>query len=266
MDHGHQGDGRPPDDPLAAGASHSPNPRSATLLRVGIAAVLVLLCGVLAGIGAVRAADESQAATRAAKHYTPPPFPTPTAPAPVIWVVSDDTTADTGSKLLATQRWPALVADALHVRIDTRASVGAGYIRQGQSARTFGQQAALAPRYADIVLFFGGSSELSAPLGDLQRNAGRAYDAARAAAPNARIVVIGPALRGVGTAQRLAQVEAVLQRAAAAAHAPWVDPLKEQWIGTSSNAPIHGDSLTTDNERALAKHVEAVLRPFLPHA
>jgi lysophospholipase L1-like esterase len=234
-------------------------------MRTGLLlGALVAVCVLLAGVGIVRAQDQSQAATRDAAAYTPPPLQTPPPPQPVVYVVGDDTTMAADKGVSTAQRWPALAGESLRATFVTKAGSGAGYTRPGASDRTFTQQARLAPAYADVVLFVGGANETGASETQLTTNATSAYAAARTAAPHAKIVAVGPVNRAIASPARLGLVTATLKKAATSAKVTWVDPLGEHWLGTTTTAPTFGWHLSAAQERTLADHIAKVLTPVLP--
>ena len=143
---------------------------------------------------------------------------------------------------------------------------GAGYVAEApNTGDTFGTLAQQAPeRTADVTIVFGSRNDYIATPDVVYAAATQTFSTIRAAAPNTRLLVIGPAWTDAAVPVELPRVRDAVQRAAADAQATFVDPLAEGWfvglpelIGTDVVNP------TDQGHVYLADRIEPALRQVL---
>ena len=91
-----------------------------------------------------------------------------------------------------------------------------------------------------LVIVFGSESDSGVPAEELQPAVRQTLDAVRAAAPDARIVVIGPAWTDPDPPPDVIQKRDVIRTEAEQTGATFVDPIAEEWL---QNLP---DSIGSD--------------------
>ncbi|WP_345481922.1 hypothetical protein [Amnibacterium soli] len=257
---------RPPRaTPSASGTPSGPHPpvrarlgREATGIVVLV--VLALVCAGLITAVVVKTRNDAAIAAREAADYTPPPLatPEPVATGPVVAVIGDGSTSSAGSGVTATQRWTALLESSLGGTVDADAAGGMGYAAKSRSGGTFVQAAGDVPSNAKVVVFFGGAADSNiAPL-SLAKAATNAYAAAMQQAPDAKILVVGPAISsGVDTTD-LATIRDTLRGAAALVQATWIDPVDKDWLPASKRSASPGDLSASDEKAIASKMRDAV--------
>ena len=133
--------------------------------------------------------------------YTPPSLsPAPPAAAAAVAIIGGSYTAGTEWGGNGPDGWPALITAQLRQQgIDIVPFVGAedgsGYVTSGDyQGNVFADQIPAVVRPDDrLVVIFGSRSESDVPAEELQPAVRQTLDAVRAAAPMAKIIVIGPA-------------------------------------------------------------------------
>jgi lysophospholipase L1-like esterase len=81
-----------------------------------------------------------------------------------------------------------------------------------------------------LVVVFGSRTEADVPAEELQPAVRKTLDAVRAAAPNAKIVVIGPVWTDPAPPPDVLQTRDVIQTQAGSTGAIFVDPIAEGWF------------------------------------
>ena len=232
---------------------------------ISVLVLLALVCGGLITAVVLKTRQDAVVAAREAAEYTPPPLATP-APAstgPVVAVIGDGTTSAAANGVSAGERWSALLAKSLGGTVAAEASAGMGYAVKGSSAETFVQAAARVPSDADVVIFFGGAEDSRVSSLSLVKAATNAYSTAKSEAPDAKLIVVGPAIRaGVDDAD-LATLRNSLRGAAAIAQATWVDPIDLEWLSTSRQEAASPTALSKGNEKTIAAKLQAVIKKAL---
>ena len=132
--------------------------------------------------------------------------------------------------------WPNLIAtsprdDAVPLEIHNAAQNGSGYLNVGLTGTTFAWQVeqAVTPK-ADLVLFFGSVNDLRHDPADLAPAIAEIYASARRQAPTATFLVVGPPAYSARPEARRLALRDVVERAAQAAGARFVDPIAEGWL------------------------------------
>lgn len=217
-----------------------------------------------------------------AGNRTPPEFEAPVgatagvpgtgepADRPVLAFYGDFLTSGTEQGGLGPAGWPALVSRRLDAEgTSPHAVADAGYVVASDvTGDTFVTLAERAPEAdADVTIVFGSRNDYLASPAQITAAAARAFDAIRAAAPETRIVVIGPAWTDVVVPPELLRVRDAVLQAAAAADVTFVDPLADRWffddlglIGTDLISP------TDEGHVFMADRIEPVIRDVLAGA
>jgi lysophospholipase L1-like esterase len=132
--------------------------------------------------------------------------------------------------------WPNLIAtsprdDAVPLEIHNASQNGSGYLNLGLAGTTFAWQVeqAVTPQ-ADLVLFFGSVNDLRHDPADLAPVIAEIYASARRQAPTATFLVVGPPANSARPEARRLALRDVVERAAQAAGARFVDPIAEGWL------------------------------------
>ena len=176
----------------------------------------------------------------------PPPKPAATPatllppPKPVvthhILVIGDSITQGSGESSFA---WPALVWASLKssvgIVVPIIAGEGAsGYVHPGNSGSVFGERAAsLASPEDELVVFFGSSNDSVASPSALASAARDTFAKTKAAAPAAKLLVIGPVATSPNPPAAIARIPGILRDEAQAVGAVFVDPIAEGWLATN---------------------------------
>jgi len=226
--------------------------------------VLALVCGGLITAVVLKTQRDAAIAAQEAADYTPPPLatPEPTSTGPVVAVISDGTTSAAASGVTSAQRWSALLGPALEGTVDADASSGMGYAAKGNSGETFVEAAAKIPSNAEVVVFFGGSSDSDVSTLSVAKAATEAFAAAKKQAPDAKLIVVGPALADGASDDDLTAVRNSLRSAAGIAKATWIDPIDKGWLSDTKQAGKPTD-LTVADEKTIAAKMESAVKAAL---
>ncbi|ODQ90187.1 hypothetical protein BHQ18_12200 [Mycolicibacterium flavescens] len=136
--------------------------------------------------------------------------------------------------------------EGVDITATVSAAGGSGYVTRGLSGTVFGQalQSAIsadggseAPE--DIVLIFGGTNDQIAPR-DTEAVAVRdVLKSARARAPRAKLIVVGPVWPDSEPSPAVLQIRDIVRAEAARAGATFVDPIADRWF--SAEPQLIGD-------------------------
>jgi lysophospholipase L1-like esterase len=162
--------------------------------------------------------------------FTAPPVTGQPQPTRVL-VVGDSYTAGSDEGGQGAAGWPAVVAAELGqgVSLEVAAAGGSGYVATGHSDQTFTDLVSGAAGGFDLVVFFGSRND-AAPAEQVQAAATEAVTAARAASPEAGLLVIGPPWVNSSPRPAVQYASVGVEKAATAAGATFVDPLDEGWF------------------------------------
>lgn len=200
---------------------------------------------------------------------TPAPVPTTTS-APVLAFYGDWFVSGTEEGGLGAAGWPAIVSSRINAeKTTTHAIPDAGYTATSAgTGLTFASLAEQSPEpTADVTIVFGGRNDYRASREDITAAATRTFEAIRAAAPQTKLLVIGPAWTGDDVPSELLPVRDAVQRAAEGAGAAFVDPLAEQWFAEGAGLVAADLISPTDAGHALlADRIEPVVRGLLTSA
>jgi lysophospholipase L1-like esterase len=194
--------------------------------------VVVVLCLIAALTGCQHAPPDY------VSRYTPPPSSSPVPPGPAaVAIIGGSYTAGTKFGGKGRNGWPALIAAQLGQQgvgiIPTvEAEDGSGYVTPGNDqGGVFADQIPTVVRPDDrLVIVFGSRSETDVPAEELQPAVRKTLDAVRAAAPTAKIVVIGPVWTDHDPPHNVLQTRDVIQTEAGLTGAIFVDPIAEGWF------------------------------------
>ena len=199
-----------------------------------IAAVLVitaLFVGGSAWYASNRATPVFEPPTKASR--SDPSAAESTAHAPVLAVYGDGYVSGTSQGGVGPAGWPAIFSARVGAEPTTVHAVpGAGYVAEAPTTGdTFGTLAQQGPEpTADVTIVFGSRNDYFAAPDAVYAAATRTFTTIRAAAPNTRLLVIGPAWTDAAVPGQLPRVRDAVARAAADAQATFVDPLADRWF------------------------------------
>ncbi|MEV5051576.1 SGNH hydrolase domain-containing protein [Arthrobacter sp. LAR12-1-1.1] len=195
--------------------------------------------------------------------------PTASAPATqtdpkLVTVVGDSYVAGSDMGGVSTTNWTSLVAQQLQVSgpisLSRSAAGGSGYVAPGPKNIVFDEllTTSIGPK-TDLIVFFGSINDSGANSAQVGMAAAKAYADAKKLAPNAKLVVFGPAWSNPKVPAKIIANSQALRSAAEAAGATWIDPIAELWffdkpslIGTDKTHP------TDEGHAYMAKQI-------LPH-
>ncbi len=151
-------------------------------------------------------------------------------------VIGDSYTAGTDEGGLGPNAWTALAWHALarggvRIAADVAAEGRAGYGVPGDHGSVFEDLASRAVKPDDaLVVFFGSRNDEGVDPGLLAGRARDTFDRARLLAPAARFLVIGPPWPTADVPESIVQIRDVLNAAARATGAAFVDPIGDGWF------------------------------------
>lgn len=205
--------------------------------RWGILTLVLLVIGNVALFTLINmrpAPADTYVARPAPAPATPPqpPAQPETVAEPAVLAVYGDGYAS-GNELggLDAAGWPALVAEETGSRLMLRAVPRAGYASRGVSGEDFpdiveGQPVA----DATVTVVSGSRNDADKDPEVVRANAERVLALVRQAAPETAIVVVGPAWTGGDAPAGVLAVRDVVEAAAEAAGATFLDPLADGWF------------------------------------
>jgi hypothetical protein len=146
-------------------------------------------------------------------------------------VYGDGYAAGNESGGLGAAGWPAIVAERAGMRLALNAVSRAGYASVGATAQTL-RDVVLASPVADaaVTVLFGSRNDAGEDLARVQVNAAEAIAAARSAAPQATVVVIGPAWSDAAVPAAVLGARDAVRAAAVEADVTFIDPIKAGWF------------------------------------
>lgn len=181
---------------------------------------------------------------------------------PALRVVVVGDSLSTGYGTSPALAWPRLLSQQEQGRLEVvnASENGDGYLAVGVADGTFGSHAAAAVAAdTSMVVFFGSENDIGEDLMQLGAAAVADFESAHHAAPDARIIVVGPtAFTEDPEPERLA-VRDVLQTAAAAAGAEFIDPLAGNWLAGSDYEGPDGDHPSVAGQEQLRNEMTRAL-------
>ncbi len=154
-------------------------------------------------------------------------------------VIGDSYTTGTdegglGPKSWTARAWQTLAARGVRIAADVAAEGKAGYGVPGDHGSVFEDLTARAVKPDDVlVVFFGSRNDEGFHPDDpglLAERARDTFDLARRLAPSARFLVIGPPWPTADVPDSMLRIRDVLDAAARAAGAAFVDPIGDRWF------------------------------------
>lgn len=153
------------------------------------------------------------------------------AETPVLVVYGDGYAAGNELGGLGAAGWPALVAQRTGMTLQLHAVSQAGYASIGTTGESYPALVdATPPTAADVTILFGSRNDADESLATVETNAARTMSLARQAAPDAVLVVVGPAWDDADVPAEALAVRDVVRAAADAVGAVFVDPLSDGWF------------------------------------
>jgi GDSL-like lipase/acylhydrolase family protein len=151
-------------------------------------------------------------------------------------VVGDSYTTGTdegglGPRAWTDLAWHTLASRGVRVAADVAAEGRAGYGVRGDHGSIFQDLTGRAVKPADgLVVFFGSRNDEGVDPGLLAGKARDTFDLARALAPSAKFLVIGPPWPTADVPWQVLEVRDVLNAAARAVGAAFIDPIGDRWF------------------------------------
>lgn len=238
--------------------------------------VLLVAC-LLVGVGCAvffainsRGDTATPAADQAFRPATTMTSSVPDAPRPRFAVIGDSYTGGSDAGGYGPDSWPNLFLDELSAAgtpatADVSGRGGSGYVRRGNEGTIFGEEVPRVVRPDDkVVVFFGSMNDGSSPPADVAAAANSAFDVAQRIAPQATLLVIGPAWPHPDPPPGLLAVRDVLAEAAKAHNGIFVDPIAEGWLVDRPDT-IGFDNIhpTNAGHEIMAKLIGSRLAPLL---
>ena len=190
---GSGGSGRPPRRPRPVRERFG---REA--IGIAVLVVLALVCGGLITAVVLKTQHDAAVAAQEAANYTPPPLATPTPDRHGSGRRGDRRRHRRAPPRPASRRrrsgarcW----ARRSQARSPPTPRAAWATPRRAASGETFVQAAAKVPSNADVVVFFGGAADSNVSPLSLAKAATDAFAAAKTQAPDAKLIVVGPADR-----------------------------------------------------------------------
>jgi len=227
---------------------------------MGRLAMVVVACALL--VGAVGAPITGTAPVALASRDTP---------LSRVAVIGDSYTTGSdqggqGPNAWTVRSWQTLARQGFRITPDVAAEGGAGYGVRGNRGSVFRDLTPAVVRPDDaLVLFFGSRNDKGV---DPTVLAGSAFDCflfARAVAPSARLLVIGPPWPTADVPPDVLQVRDVLYGQARAIGATWIDPIAERWfVGRPDLIGADGVHATDAGHAYMAEKIAPLIAAQLP--
>lgn len=226
---------------------------AALLVAIGL---LVVLLGVLGSTLSAGAAARPPAPAPGSLDRLLPPQPPVFKP--VVWIIGDEFAAGTGNG-----SWTARTAKALGLERHLVAASGLGYTHQATVGGTK-TTLRIAVRQVDpgtrVVVLAAGRADHAATSIELVGAAAGTIKVAQAQAPEAKIIVVGPAAPESDLA--LDGERKALASAAKENGATFVDPIGKHWL-SYDDVLADGSHLTAAGQKVVAAKMQPVLAAAL---
>lgn len=220
---------------------------------------LLVLISVLVGCQKSPPAYESR--------YTPPPPPPPAIP---VAIIGDSYTRGSDMGGNGDAGWPVLVEHQLRKQgMNTIPTVGAdrgsGYAATGNKGTVFADQIPKAVKPNDRLVVLFGSVNDGGFADDLSVVVQRTLADVKTAAPQARLLVIGPAWVDANPPPQVLRSRDVVKSQAEAMGATFVDPIAEGWFADRPDL-IGSDGMhpTDAGHQYLADKIAPLIAQHLP--
>ena len=166
--------------------------------------------------------------------------------------------------------WPSLTYRRLYtpdspIFFVTSAKGGSGYVNQGPSRTTFVTEAErVVNQYTDLVVFFGSQSDVN-EIGQVEQSVRDAISVVRKNAPQAKILIIGPAWTRGELTPEIRKVQEAVGDAARLPGVQYVDPISEGWFFGREGDLVGADGVQPNDAGHLymADRIEPLIRAML---
>jgi lysophospholipase L1-like esterase len=186
-------------------------------------------------------------------------------------VIGDSYTTGTnegglGAKAWTARAWQMLARQGVQVAADVASEGRAGYGVRGDHNSLFQDLTARAVKPDDVlVVFFGSRNDQGVDPVVLSEMANDNFDLARRTAPAARLLVIGPPWPTAEVPASVLQIRDILDAAARAVGATFVDPLADGWfVGRPELIGADGVHPTDAGHEYMADKIAPLIRAQLP--
>ncbi|MCU1521338.1 MAG: hydrolase family protein [Arthrobacter sp.] len=181
--------------------------------------------------------------------------PAPVAPetsraaVPNVDIIGDAYVAGADQGGLGAANWTKIVGSRFYqegapVDMNVIGHPGAGYVVRGPGKFTFAEAATTSLRStADLVLVFGGRNDGRQEAANMASAATDLYARIRERAPQAKLIVVGPAWVDDKVPDFITGNSQAIAAAASAAGAEFVSPLNERWFFGSDPGLIDADGI-----------------------
>jgi lysophospholipase L1-like esterase len=150
---------------------------------------------------------------------------------PVVAVYGDGYSAGSSMGGQADRGWPAVVAAELRADLRLNAVSMVGYAALGRTGQDFPNLVLASPEAgATVTVVFGSRNDLGQPAAVVGQQAAETYALIRSAAPQTRLVVVGPSWSNADVPAELRALRDAVQSAAMDAGAVFIDPIAEEWF------------------------------------
>lgn len=131
--------------------------------------------------------------------------------------------------------WPAMTWKSLRqkgyeIAPTVAGEGGAGYVHPGHLGGTFPEKAKVIQPTTEVIVFFGSANDMTVPPEKLRSAVRDTLKNARLTAPNAHIVVIGPAWPRPDVPREVWEVRDIVRDEAAKLGVNFTDPLEQRWL------------------------------------
>ena len=184
--------------------------------------------------------------------------------------IGDSYTEGSGEGGQGPHGWPAVVlgdlrAQGILVSPVEAAEGSAGYVAQSWKGETFGDIARRVVRPdTELVVFFGSANDVAFPPEQVGAAALEAFTRVKAAAPTAKLLVIGPVWPGPDAPEAFQNVRSAVRTQAKAVGATFVDPIGDRWLADTPQL-IGADQFHPNDEghKYLAARIGPLMRDEL---
>lgn len=229
-------------------------------LGFGLLAVMAIIVAVLALTTRPNGSTTSSVSAHAAPE-------TSRAAVPNVDIIGDASVAGAEQGGLGAANWTKIIGSRFYqegspVDMNVIGHPGAGYVVRGPDKFTFAEAATTSLRStADLVLVFGGRNDGLQEAANMTAAAADLYARIRERAPQAKLVVVGPAWVDDKVPDFIAGNSQAIAAAASAAGAEFVSPLNERWFFGSPPGLIDADGvhLTDAGHQYLADKMYGLL-------
>lgn len=179
--------------------------------------------------------------------------------------------SDMGGGRGTPENWVSRVSNQLRPEVPDlvtaeRGLGGSGYVAVGPSGIVFADEVrkSLTPE-ADLVSIFGSINDKNVPPAEVAQAADTLLADVKKIAPDAKVVVIGPAWMNADVPDNILEIRNALSDAAERRGAAWVDPISDRWFFDRTDL-IGEDGVHPTNDghaymaERIAPHLAAALK------